>query len=200
MTTCVERLLAQLDALELSDSAEPGRRPVTSILDLPATGAGTCGNCGCIWMRRRRKSSGVIGASGARRLANLQFSRSAVHKARCIPYFEGTSPTAHFSIATANPEITRSCYKTSMGCRKTIPYGLKPAVYRGQLRCNEKSPDIDICPFCPILAAEPKTSSWSSDRRKATKERILAGDDLVCLRQKTSDDAEACWLIRGNWT
>jgi hypothetical protein len=43
MTTCVERLLAQLDALELSDSAEPGRRPVTSILDLPATGAGARG-------------------------------------------------------------------------------------------------------------------------------------------------------------
>jgi len=36
----VERLLKQLDALELLDSAEPGRRPVTSILDRPATGVG----------------------------------------------------------------------------------------------------------------------------------------------------------------
>jgi hypothetical protein len=41
MRTRAERMLAQLDALELSYIAEPGRRPVTSILDLPATGAGT---------------------------------------------------------------------------------------------------------------------------------------------------------------
>jgi len=39
----VERLLVQLDALELSGSAEPGRRPVTSILDRPATGEGARG-------------------------------------------------------------------------------------------------------------------------------------------------------------
>jgi hypothetical protein len=43
MRTRTERLLAQLDATELSDIAEPGRRPVTSILDLPATGAGSRG-------------------------------------------------------------------------------------------------------------------------------------------------------------
>ena len=37
----VERLLKALrDALELPGSAEPGRRPVTSILDRPATGEG----------------------------------------------------------------------------------------------------------------------------------------------------------------
>ncbi len=40
----VERLLKALrDALELPGSAEPSRRPVTSILDRPATGEGTRG-------------------------------------------------------------------------------------------------------------------------------------------------------------
>ncbi len=40
----VERLLKALrDALELPGSAEPSRRPVTSILDRPATGDGTRG-------------------------------------------------------------------------------------------------------------------------------------------------------------
>jgi len=34
----VERLLGQVDALEMSRSAEPCRRPVTSILDRPAAG------------------------------------------------------------------------------------------------------------------------------------------------------------------
>ncbi len=47
----VERLLKALrDALELPGSAEPGRRPVTSILDRPATGEGA-----------RAKSSAAIG-------------------------------------------------------------------------------------------------------------------------------------------
>jgi len=40
----IERLLNALrDALELSGSAEPGRQPVTSILDRPATGEGASG-------------------------------------------------------------------------------------------------------------------------------------------------------------
>ena len=46
----VERLLVQLDAVEPSGSVEPGRRPVTSILDRPATGEGAPG-----------KSSGATG-------------------------------------------------------------------------------------------------------------------------------------------